>query len=320
LIIQDHASVPPLSGESRSNHCVAGKCFAGKKLLPEFSKNAVIVAVINKRPTLLERYSLLALERLYLLKYDIVLLQPEGLRYQRKYCRSVEMSRHYFGSQKALASLMISQEFYSFFGAYDYILEHRLDCLVFRDRLAFFCSLGRDYIASAWISAGSGWPQRSFVGFGGLSLRKVSSFERVSRLVSQNPEHARLVKDVVVRYAAEDAFWGRDAPRIDPSFKVCTLEESLRFSFNGSPGPYLRRVRKTPPFGCHCFSLSTKDFIYYNKFVALPSAIKFVWSLALLCLLVPRDLVKLILRVVFRRQRYADSMHLRGLDLQAHYS
>jgi hypothetical protein len=124
----------------------------------------------------------------------------------------------------------------------------------------------------------------------------------------------------VVRYAAEDAFWGRDAPRIDPSFKVCTLEESLRFSFNGSPGPYLRRVRKTPPFGCHCFSLSTKDFIYYNKFVALPSAIKFVWSLALLCLLVPRDLVKLILRVVFRRQRYADSMHLRGLDLQAHYS
>lgn len=215
---------------------------------------------------------------------------------------------------------MISPEFYSLFRAYDYLLEYRLDCLVFRDRLAFFCSLGRDYISSAWIPAGSGWPQRSFVGLGGLSLRKVSSFERVARLVSQNPEHARLVDEVVGRYAAEDVFWGRDAPRIDPSFNVCTLEESLRFSFNGSPGPYLRRVRKSPPFGCHCFSLSTKDFVYYNNFVALPIVVKFVWSLALLCLLVPRDFLKFIARIVFRRQRYADNMHLRGLYLQADYS
>ena len=317
LTAQRHTPLSPLVGEASSGQPAGGDQSPGPALVPEFSKQAVIVVIIDNKPTALQRYSLMALERLYLLKHDIVLLQPRGLGYQRKYHRSVEMDRQCFATPKARAALKISPKFYALFREYDYILEYNLDSLVFRNRLAFFCSLGRDYVSAAWFPAGDRWPQVPFIGHGSFSLRKVSSFERVSRLITQSREHARLVEEVVGRYAAEDVFWGRVAPRIDPTFNVCTLEESLRFCFNGSPDPYRRRIRSLPPFGCHAFGLSARDFLFYNRFVALPLIRKIVWSLLVIGILVRRDLVKLFTRTNLGREQASDLIQLRGLLLQA---
>jgi hypothetical protein len=320
LKAQRQVPLTPLVGTASSAQPFCGDKSPGQSLVPEFSRQAVIVVIIDSKPSRLQRYSLMALERLYLLKHDIVLLQPRGLGYQRKRLRSVEMDPTYFNTPKARAALKISPEFYAQFRAYDYILEHDLDSLVFQNRLAFFCSLGRDYISAAWIPTGDRWPLVPFVGLGGLSLRKVSSFERVSRLIAQSREHARLVDEVVGRYAAEDVFWGRDAPRIDPAFKVCTLEESLRFCFNGSPDPYRPRIRRMPPFGCHDFGQSTRDFLFYNRFVALPIGRKVAWSLLIVWILVRRDLVKLFTRIILGREQAPELIQLRGLLLQANAS
>jgi hypothetical protein len=316
LKAQRHDPLKPLGGEASSDQPVGGDASPGQSLVPEFSKQAVIVVIIDSKPTALQRYSLMVLERLYLLKHDIVLVQPRGLGYQRKRLRSIELDRKYFATPRARAALKISPFFYEKFRGYEYILEHDLDSLVFQNRLAFFCSLGRDYISAAWIPTTDRWPLAPFVGLGGLSLRKVSSFERVSRRITHSREHAHLIEEVVGRYAAEDVFWGRDAPRIDPAFKVCTLEESLRFCFNGSPDPYRPKVRRMPPFGCHGFGLSTCDFLFYNRFVALPIARKVAWSLLIIGILVRRDLVKLFSRTILGRKRAPDLIQLRGLLLQ----
>lgn len=288
-----------------------------RPLKPEFSKIAAILVPIRSKPKLLELYSLHNLERLYLLKFDIILLQPEGLNYKRKHCRSLGINHAYFSCPKKFAGLMTSPEFYSLFHAYEYLLEHRLDCLIFKDRLALFCSLGRDYIPAAWIPSGTTWPQASNVGLGGLSLRKVSSFERVSRLARQSPEHLRALEEVVGRHSAEDVFWGRDARRVDPTFQVCTLEESLRFGFNGSPTPYLRWLSTMPPFGCHAFSMSTRDFLFYSRFVCLPWADKLAWIILLFCLLASRGLATRLIRFLLRKKKPPHAIDLRGLLLHA---
>ncbi|MEB3261854.1 MAG: DUF5672 family protein [Cyanobacteriota bacterium] len=272
-------------------------------IVPELSKLVAIVVIIYKKPSNLERYSLVVLEALYSGRYDIVLLQPCGLGYKRDGCITVEMDDVFFASSKAHAMLMIAPEFYARFSEYRFLLEHQLDCLLLADRLDYFCGLDRDYISAAWIPTGSGWPKAPFVGLGGLSLRKVSSFERVSSLVRQAENHRHMMDEVIGRYFAEDVFWGRDAPELDPAFEVCSLDESLRFSFNGSPGPYLPYVSVMPPFGWHAFGLSTRDFLFYNRFVRLPVAKKLVWSCLVIMILAVRDFNKRISRVALDRKK-----------------
>jgi hypothetical protein len=271
-------------------------------LHPVISSKVAIVIPIYRRPTLTERYSLRSLECLCSGVHDTILLQPIGLNYNRRGCISASIDGCHFLSRATYARLMILSDFYELFSLYEYIFIYQLDCLLFSPSLLSFCDLGQDYYASAWFHLHNGWPESPFVGLGGLSLRKVSSFIRVLGIIEDSPKHKQLADHIVDDYLAEDVFWGRDAPSIDPSFRVCTLHESLLFSFNGDPGkytPFFPKHSALPPLGCHAW-LSFRSFCFYNLYVRIPLLEKILSSLSIYLLLFIRDSARRLGRVFSR--------------------
>ena len=131
--------------------------------------------------------------------YEITLFGPERLDekyYQgvwKQYCnvpgecrplKMVKLQDRCFESRLSYSHLLSSKEFYRIFGDFDYVLIHQLDAWVFSDELGGWCDRGYDFVGAPWChlcrldKGGDCSPYRSesFVGNGGLSLRKVSSF------------------------------------------------------------------------------------------------------------------------------------------------
>ena len=58
----------------------------------------------------------------------------------------------YFTDLVGYNRLMLSPEFYGRFEDSKYILIYQLDAFVFRDELAYWCSLNYDYIGAPWLN------------------------------------------------------------------------------------------------------------------------------------------------------------------------
>lgn len=58
----------------------------------------------------------------------------------------------------------------------------------------------------------------------------------------------------------EDVFWALYAPQIDDDFRVGTLEESLRFSFEAEPRMMYAKNDEELPFGCHAWEKHDPEF------------------------------------------------------------
>lgn len=160
---------------------------------------------------------------------------------------------HYFQGIEGYNKLMLSEEFYSRFLAYEYILIHQTDAYLFKDELAYWCQKGYSYIGAPWYAPEQTWIDKlkieiktrfmrfhyadehltdirhqNKVGNGGLSLRHINSFLKVLQRV--RPELIDKYKNNTLYVYHEDAFWGFEAPKILKEYKVPTLKESMRFS------------------------------------------------------------------------------------------
>ena len=93
-------------------------------------------------------------------------------------------SAHFFRSVKDYSRLLLSEEFYERFSAYEWLLVCQLDAWVFRDGLLDWCRDEYDYIGAPIPAT---WePDREgkfpvIVGNGGFSLRRISAFLKVLR-------------------------------------------------------------------------------------------------------------------------------------------
>ena len=91
---------------------------------------------------------------------------------------------HFFRSVKDYSRLLLSEEFYERFSAYEWLLICQLDVWVFRDELFDWCRRNYDFIGAPIPAT---WePDREgkipvIVGNGGFSLRRVSAFLKVLR-------------------------------------------------------------------------------------------------------------------------------------------
>jgi hypothetical protein len=223
--------------------------------------------------------------RHYLARYDkyVVVPRSHGVRYPG--LTPMRFDDRYFGSSRAHAALLLSDDFYRAFSDYEFLLVYHLDALVFSDQLAEWCDAGYDFIGPPWlVCADTPHITEAKVGNGGFSLRRVSSFRRVlrSRRYFVEPEEywrryaartapllrainspRRLLKRLLmfndihwhIRWAIrgdvhEDRFWAENATQYDPGFRIAPVETALRFAIEATPRACVARIGGLP-FGAH---------------------------------------------------------------------
>ncbi|MBN3039529.1 MAG: hypothetical protein JW867_00200 [Candidatus Omnitrophica bacterium] len=266
--------------------------------MPEDSKSKYLVAVVVffYRDHLLEHEEI-SLRHLdyYLSSYDRYIIKPPGLNVSRPGYMVKTFPERYFRSRRANGRLLLKNEFYSAFSSYQYVLNHELDSIVFSDKLRYWVEKGYDYIGAPWLGdvidhqAGYNFPYGGVdaVGNGGFSLRKISTFMKVIETARQpipkitgefvralicprqKRYHPDFFKNLQVTWSRtashrtlmnEDNYWGFEAKKIFPDFNLPSLEEALKFSFEGDPHRCFERNNHELPFGSHAWHVCNADF------------------------------------------------------------
>jgi len=144
---------------------------------------AAVVTPLYRLPLSADEEISLRHLRNYLGHFDRFLIGPEellrsaGVAAKHSDFAIRPFANKYFTSVQGYSRLMVTENFYRAFSAYDYILMYQLDCLVFSSDLESWCRGGWDYIGAPLFEgfrndpAGGLW----MVGNGGFSLRKVES-------------------------------------------------------------------------------------------------------------------------------------------------
>lgn len=224
--------------------------------------------------------------------HPVILAVPEGLdlsallaRYPGLVCQAFPAA--YFTSVKAYNRLMLADEFYARFAAYEYMLVYQLDAFVFEDRLLSWCDRGYDYVGAPWIPHGrvpGRWQlakaairrryfrltnrqyrngsgdhhgqQHYAAGNGGFSLRRIAALRTALRLL---PGRAEPYRQGIREPWAEDVFYSVEANRYRPLVRIPGFREALEFSWETYPDVAARWCRSALPFGCHGWDKLHRD-------------------------------------------------------------
>lgn len=258
---------------------------------------AVITPIYKSEISKDEQISLSSYKK-HLTNYDHFAIIPSDLignsTSQFKSDKIVKFSDFYFKNIYSYNKLLLSEELYSAFSGYKYVLIAQLDAIVFKDELELWCSKEFDYIGAPWSQRFRTDSRKDFeiVGNGGFSLRNVQSALRVlSKKVSQHPDYTigypprwwywkrvrrlmlflgsirKLLPNITIENfldihfnANEDIFWGVHAKRLDPLFKVAGVDDALRFAFESNPRGSFEKIGKKLPFGCHAWAKYDRKF------------------------------------------------------------
>jgi hypothetical protein len=201
------------------------------------------------------------------INFDISKINTTGFKVKR-------LSPSRFKTKKTGLAMLMSKRFYSYFKDYDYMLYHKLGCIVFgNDKdLDKWASEDLSYIGAPWFRKNSE-NRRSIpggVGVGSLSLRKISDFINLfkKRSISLTPNNyqsrkffsewrywSRLKKfgswihlqqmikqnksaahHLVRKFdKSEDMFWSFFAVQIDNNFKVASFDHGYKFAIEETP-------------------------------------------------------------------------------------
>ncbi len=185
----------------------------------------------------------------------------------------------FFDDIPAYNRLMKYHGLYASFLAYDFMLIHQLDAFVFKDELVAWCKKGYDNIGAPLFEghdlARTDSPLVS-LGNGGFCLRKVRKcYEVVTKFKklkftrtfddTNRPFYInfyRYIKhQMVYIYTGypfqpiinEDLFWSEVIPQNFPDFKLPTIHEAMKFSFEVNPEVLFELNQHELPFGCHAW-------------------------------------------------------------------
>lgn len=222
-------------------------------------------------------------------KYPIVAVVPESMNTGTLSAKYPGLSFETFGdgnfkSIRTYNCLVLTEEFYSRFKEYDYMLIYQTDAFVFSDQLEKWTGKGYDYIGAPWIPMkdkyfhwygkclllfnrlflrnNGRYPHNTnlyHVGNGGFSLRRISKFIKITRKyrdrISANLSHGTKLypEDLWLHYELK----GKDKLSI-PGWK-----DALAFSFEQNPEASFRLNGNRLPFGCHAWY--HPDYAYFWK-------------------------------------------------------
>lgn len=256
---------------------------------------AIVVPAYNPKFTADEEISLRHLTH-FLGASDKFLVVPQSLDINVPGFRVRRFADEFFFDTATYSALLLSSNFYRTFGEYRYILIYQLDALVFSDQLSWWCETGLDYVGAPWLAGvGLDFIETDTVGNGGFSLRRIESFLRVTESPGFEKEFARyrdaldatkpayrqlmnvprkLAGRVLSRNKRqkasggvdpgdrlnEDCFWSFRARKYFPEFRIASVPEALRFSFEVAPRRCYELNRRQLPFGCHAWTKYDREF------------------------------------------------------------
>jgi hypothetical protein len=240
-------------------------------------KKGIVAVLIPIYKPVLTHLESLSLKRCFkiLSNYPIIFITPYQLNVSEyalllpgKNYQVARFENQYFESIDGYNQLMLSPGFYKRFLNYKFILIHQLDAYVFKDELLYWCSQNFDFIGAPHA------PEKnlpgemqflknygrflkiinkifkidhkiSYVGNGGLSLRKTLSFYLLLKILKyQVVAWGRYNEDGFFKY------WGNI---FYPLFKLPADETALKFAIETSPKESLEKLNGRLPFGCHAF-------------------------------------------------------------------
>lgn len=249
------------------------------------SNVAVVIPFYKNNLTVLEKISLQQCFKI-LAAYDIIAVKPDGLDLNNieanyEFTSTVSFNNAYFEGVEGYNRLMLSENFYQSFSGYTYILIYQLDAFVFTDNLAWWCSLGYDYIGAPWLRHKDYnnvlktiipairnyfyvrynaknknnepkilqqlWGR---VGNGGLSLRRVDLF---SKMCIKHKALIATYTQVHQPWFNEDVFWSIELNRKRKQVKIPSFKKALQFAFETHPERALKLNANQLPFGCHAW-------------------------------------------------------------------
>ena len=235
---------------------------------------ALIVPIYKPKPSAMEEIGLRRLAEI-LGEYPRYWIAPEGLdtaeygRYGQG--ETLRFSPAYFQNGGSYSRLMMREDFYARFAAYEHVLVHQTDAFVLCDELETFCAMPFDYFGAPF-PQGYNWPnfsprgmshvlnrfpalkpkRRVYVGNGGFSLRRVDATRRLLRgdwLTSRT-------------YGGhEDLYFAtRVFTRWRDRFRVCDVDTAWRFAFDQEPREGYRILEGHLPMGCHAWQKFDPEF------------------------------------------------------------
>lgn len=214
--------------------------------------------------------------------YDTYFVSPESLDVNPNVSTPIKIQKfddEYFKGIRGYNKLMLSEEFYQRFAAYDYVLIYQLDAFVFRDELQSWADKGYDYIGAPWIrslySTSKFGPFVLFlkkivntilgrkkkiykytmynnVGNGGLSIRYVKKMTQITHKYKDKIEN-QLEYHIDKAFYPEDLWLACELKNHD-SLKKPSFKEALSFAFDIHPQLAFQLNNHQLPFGCHGFS------------------------------------------------------------------
>jgi hypothetical protein len=217
--------------------------------------------------------------------YPIRLICPEGMDISgyREIIPSIEVcfiDPKWQSNYRVYNRLKISPFLYKLFKKYEFILTYELDAFVFQDELVYWCSQGYDYIGAPWHGGQGKALILTGVGNSGFSLRRVDralkslySFSYVIepiecwrswqsqgetfRGVLSYLKNSSIANNSFFMFnnfkGNEDLFWGHYINQNFDWFKVASMEDALRFSFEIDPKDLFEKNNYRLPFGCHAW-------------------------------------------------------------------
>ena len=219
------------------------------------NENEVVVVIPTYKEQLSETEKIsLNQARTVLKDYPICFMAPEKMR---SFLTSKGLKAEFFpddnlNSRYAYSKLLLTPEFYQRFANYKYMLIYQLDAFVFYDKLKYFCSLDYDYIGAPMLNFAFSTIGR--IGNGGLSLRKVLSFIRITR------EREQIYKQSNQRKyfeKIEDKFFAFCGKNVSIDFSVPNIKIANMFSIEHNISHVYSQLSKDNlPFGCHGWSRS----------------------------------------------------------------
>ncbi|NVO03014.1 MAG: hypothetical protein HXX09_09980 [Bacteroidetes bacterium] len=241
---------------------------------------AIVIPLYKAEMTKLENIGFSQCNKIFQ-NYDRIIIAPNSLdvsNYKNLTSLEIRFENQYFSSLKTYNRLLLSEEFYSAFKQYKYILICQLDTFVFSNQLLDWCNKDYDYIGAPWINDSF----RIFmniagkysifecaklffrkginkaVGNGGLSLRKVETF---LQCLQENKEFAENWK------ANEDYYWGLYAKTNGKLFKIPEYKEAAKFAIELKPNYCMNLNHQELPMGLHAWEKYHIEFWkpYINK-------------------------------------------------------
>lgn len=179
---------------------------------------------------------------------DVFLVYPKGMdisEYKKIYptIQSKEFDPKFFKSTATYSQLCISYDFYNRFNSYDYMLIYQLDCYIFKDEISEWCDKGYDYIGGPILSTDCGWDTvkesrkgktwQPYVGNGGLSLRKISTFKEITDPNGELRKKYDLTDEKLANVKFEDKYFCNDLYQLY-DLEVPDWKEALEFALDMS--------------------------------------------------------------------------------------